>query len=412
MRATFLIILKNKRFLKIWSAQLISLVCAYMLNFVLMGTVYQATGSTVAVGLLWGFHILPSVTLGPFVGVFLDYLDKKTILVFSSLIQSLVVLFYLGVGQRVWPIYTIILLYSLCDEFFNPAISVLIPSLVKRKHLAAANSIFLFTVQGSIVLGFLIGGLVLKFLGSPKFSFLLASALLLLATLLASSLDWEKSKRKVKTSLTDFWFELLKGYKFIRNEPKILFPMFLLTGLQIFLGMGVILIPSISRTILLIDFADSSYVLIVPAVLGAILGSLVVEKIIKKHLKRVLIINGLFLAGLSVFLIGFAPSFFWIPAILGAFLVFAMGIGFVLMFIPLQVLIQENTPFDVRGRVFGTLGTLISIAAVVPVLATVTIVDVLGVKSVLAVAGIGLIILAFYAARGKYGILPNYNNRS
>lgn len=409
MRATFLTVFRNKEFLKIWISQLISSVCAYMLNFILMGIVYQATGSTVAIGLLWGFYILPSIALGPFVGVFLDYLDKKRILVFSSLIQALVVLLYLGVRQGIWPIYTIVLLYSLCDEFFNPAVSVLVPSLVKKKELAVANSIFLFTVQGSFVLGFLIGGLILKFAGPSNFSFLLASVLLLLAALLANSLSWEEPKRKVRASLTDFWLELLRGYRFIKNEPKIVFPMLLLTGLQIILGMGIILVPSISRAILSISFADSSYVLVVPAVLGAILGSLVVEKVIKEHLKRVLIINGLFLSGVSIFLSGFAPPFFWIPAILGSFLAFLMGAGFVLMFIPLQILIQENTPFDVRGRVFGTLGTLISIAAAVPVLATVTIVDILGVKLVLAVGGIGLIILAFYAARGKYGILPNSN---
>lgn len=411
MRTSFATIFKNREFLKIWGAQLISLVCAYMLNFILMGRIYQTTGSSIAVGLLWGFYMIPSVVLGPFVGVFLDYLDKKTILILSSLAQSLVVLLYLGVGQQMWPIYTVVLLYSLCDEFFNPAISVLIPSLVKKRDLAAANSIFLFTVQGSVVLGFLAGGLILKFSRVYNVPFYLASVLLLSAAFLANLLSWDEPplKKKIKTSLANFWLELARGYKFIKNEPKILFPMILLTGLQIILGMGLILIPSFSKTILLIKFADSPFIVIIPVILGAILGSLMVEKMIRKHLKRVLIINGLFLLGISIFLAGFAPSFFWLPAVLGALLSFLMGVGFLLMSIPLQILIQENTPFDIRGRVFGMLGTLITIAAVLPVLTTVTIVDIFGVKSVLISGGMGLIILAFYAARGKYGILSNYH---
>jgi hypothetical protein len=44
-----------------------------------------------------------------------------------------------------------------------------------------------------------------------------------------------------------------------------------------------------------------------------------------------------------------------------------------------------------------------------PVLTTVTIVDIFGVKSVFIGGGMGLIILAFYTARGKYGILSNYH---
>lgn len=410
MKTTFVTVLKNKEFLKIWSAQLISLVCAVMLNFILMGKIYEVTGSTVAVGLLWGFYILPSATLGPFVGVFLDYLNKKKILIYSSLIQSLVVLLYLGVTEKIWPIYSIVLFYSFCDEFFNPAISVLIPSLVKKGELAAANSIFLFTTQGSFILGFLSGGLMLKFLGFSPYSFLTASILLFLSAVLASLLKWKESvpKKKVEASLTGFWQELVGGYRFIKNEPKILFPMILLGGIQTILAMGIILIPSIARTILAIDFADSSYVFIVPAVLGAILGSLLVERIIRKYLKRVLIINGLFLLGVSVLVTGTILPLSWFPAIFGSFLAFLMGIAFVLMYIPLQVLIQENTPFVVRGRVFGTLDTLIALAAAVPLLVTVTIVDIVGVKLVLLSVGIGLIGLAFYAARGKYGILPTY----
>lgn len=410
MKTTFATVLKNKDFLKIWGAQLVSLICANMLVFILMGRIYQDTGSTIAVGLLWGFDILPSATLGPFIGVFLDYLDKKKILIFSSLIQAFVVLLFLGIGEKVWPIYTIILLYSFCDEFFNPAIAILLPSIVKKEELTAANSIFLFTTQGSFAFGFLAGGMILKLLGFSPFAFILASILLLFAVFLASLLRWNPSvqKRKVKATLAGFWHELVGGYNFIKNEPKILFPIILLTGLQIILGMGLILIPTISREIVSIDFADSPFVLVVPAILGAILGSLLVERMIRKYLKRVLIINGLFLLGIAILFFGVVLPLIWFAAILSSFLVFLMGAAFVLMFIPLQVLIQENTPFGVRGRVFGTLNTLITLAAAIPVLATVTVVDILGIKLALAIAGVFLIVLAVYTARGKYGILSTY----
>lgn len=414
MKTTFVTVLKNKEFTKLWGAQLISMVCASFLAFILMGRIYQATASTIAVGFFWAFYIFPTTTLGPFVGVILDWLEKKKILVYSSLVQALVVLAFLGVGEKIWPIYTIILAYSFCDEFFNPTVSVLIPSIVKKKELAAASTLYLFTLQGSIVFGFLLGGVMLKILKVSRLPFILVSVLLLLAAFLASLLNWkeEKSAARPEASFRSFGQELVKGYEFIKGEPKILFPMALLGGLQVILGMGLILLPSIAKVIFTIDFADSSFVIILPAVLGVILGGLLVERTIGHYLKRVLILRGLFAVGFSIFLTGvLLPLLKLPPLVLGFGMLFAFtaGVSFIFMFIPLQVLIQENTPFPVRGRVFGTLNTLVTIAAAIPVLAAATVVDLLGVNLVLVLGGMGLIGLGFYAAMGKYGILSTYN---
>jgi MFS family permease len=409
LKTSFITILKNREFLKIWLAQLISVVTANMLNFIIIGKIFESTGSAVAIGFLWAFYVFPTALLGPFSGVLLDFLDKRKILFWSSFLQSFVALFYLGIGKNIWLVYMIVLLYSFLDEFFMPTISVLIPSVVKKKELAAANSISLFTVNGSIVLGFLAGGLMLKFLGYTNYLFFVASGLLVLGAIIANRLKWQEPKKKKRPefSLAGFVRELMEGYNFIRGETLVLFPMILLAGLQIVLGMGLILTPSISNSILFIDFADSSYLLIVPAVIGAFLGSLVVERNIEKYLKRVLIINGLFLLGISIVVFGLLLQFLWIKVALGALLAFLTGVAFTMMFIPLQILVQENTPFRVRGRVFGTLNTLITVAAAVPVLGTVTLVDLLGVKLVLTITGIGVVALAFYAKNGKYGFKPN-----
>ena len=152
MKTNFVTVLKNKNFLILWITQLISVVTANMLNFILLGKIFEATGSSVAIGFLWLFYVFPTILLGPFSGVLLDYFNKKKTLFFSSFLQAFVVLLYLGVGSKVWLIYSILLLYSFCDEFFTPTIYVLLPSIVKKKELAAANSISMFTTNGSIIL--------------------------------------------------------------------------------------------------------------------------------------------------------------------------------------------------------------------------------------------------------------------
>ena len=81
-------------------------------------------------------------------------MDKKKVLFYSSFVQAFVVLFYLGVGPNVWFIYTIILLYSFLDELFMPSVAVLLPSIVKKSQLPAANSLTLFAMNGSIFWAF------------------------------------------------------------------------------------------------------------------------------------------------------------------------------------------------------------------------------------------------------------------
>ncbi|MFC1727699.1 MFS transporter [Patescibacteria group bacterium] len=411
MKTSFITILRNREFSKLWLAQLISVLVANMLNFILIGKVFEVTGSSIAIGFLWSFYVLPTVILGPFSGVILDYLDKKKILFYSSFVQAFVVLLYLGVEEKVWFFYSIILLYSFCDEFFMPALAVLLPSVVKKKELPIANSLFLFTTSGSIVIGFLFGGLLLKLVGYSEVLYMVASVLLFASALLVGFLNWKepKQKKKLEVSLAGFYKELSQGYRFIKNEPRVLFPMILLAGLQVLLGMGLILLPSLSREILSIEFADSSYFVVVPGVLGLMFGGVMVERFLRHRLKRYLIINGLGTLGLAVLFIGLFLPLVWFKLFVGALVFFILGFAFMMMFIPLQLLIQENTPFNVRGRVFGTLNTLVTVAAALPVFATATLVDAVGVKLVIVFTGLGLIALAFYAKGGKYGIIRAYH---
>lgn len=191
----------------------------------------------------------------------------------------------------------------------------------------------------------------------------------------------------------------------------VLFPMILMTGLQVITGMGLILLPAISKTIFKIEFADASYMILIPTVLGAVGGSLLVERIVNKYLKRTLIINGLFLLGFSLLALGLIVPFLWPQAVFGGSLALLMGGAYVLMFVPLQVLVQENTPFSVRGRVFGTLNTLITIAAVIPVLLTTTLTDLLGAKTVLVLTGLTVITFALYGRKAKYAKLLLANKK-
>jgi len=409
----------NRHFLKIWLAQIFSLTSAYTLNFVLIGQIFSVTQSSVAVSLFLFLYFLPTVILGPFVGVFVDNLNKRKIFIFSSLLQAAIVLTYLGVKGRVWPLFGIVFIYSLCDEFFNPAVGATLPVLVKKKQLAIANNLFFITSQGSVVLGSLLGGLIMKFSGRLESVFISASGLLVIATLLSLTLPKKRLRgiHKIKfdfnnftnlsraLDLPGFWQQIKEGYQFIRHEPLVLFPILLLSGLQAIVVMGLIVLPPVAK-MLRINFIDASYLIIGPVVIGVLTGSLILNQKIRQVRKNVLVTTGLYLMGLVVFglpLISLSTGRFVFGLAMLLFLL--LGTSFVLMIVPLQTLLHQSTPFDIRGRVFGALNMGINLASLLPLLLTATLVDIFGLRIVLIGAGLGLTSLAVFAQKKKAVIL-------
>ena len=392
MKTSFVEVLKNRHFLKVWMSQFFSQLTANMLNFVLIVRIYEATQSTVAVGLFLAIYAAPSVLLGLFSGAFIDLMSKRKILLFTNISQALIVLLYLGIGDKIWPIYSIVLLYSICDEFFTPAEASTIPAIVKKENLPAANSLFLFTLHGAFLIGYSIAGPVIKFFGifTP---FLLASLFNLLAASAVFFLPKDKPKKglTIETSFEDFVADIKEGYIFIKNEPKVLIPIILYVTSQVIIASAVVLLPSFANDVLLMDIKDAGLLLVLPAGIGALLGAFTVERTIKRLGKRLIITSGIFIAFLGIISLALiAPR---IGIILFASLLMAiLGGSMVLVSVPAQTLLQENTPFDVRGRVFGALGAFVAISAALPLFVVAGLADLFGPVAILTL--IALILLA------------------
>ena len=408
----FLIILNNRNFMKIWLSQVFSLVSAATLTFILIGKIFSLTSSTVAVGIYLFFYYLPTAILGPFVGVFIDNWSKKSILIYSNFIQSIWILSFIFVKERFWIFYPLGFIYSLGDEFYNPTVAVGIPSVVKKEDLTTANTLFFFTTQTSIIAGSFVGGLMLKLF--PKFVFIIISIFLVFAALLCLSLpskiidQSKKLKRSFpKLALNRFWENTKEGYTFIKNEPLIFFPILLLAVLQSLVGMGLILLPSLTKMIHL-EFADASFLIIIPACIGAIAGAWLLGKRNYRVRKNIFIIRGLYLFGASILSLPLISLLIKSPTYLSLLLGASLGLGYVFIYIPLQTLIQEHTPFKVRGRVFGTLSTLATLAAAFPLFVTTSLADIIGTRYVLMIIGVGLLIFTFFVQKRKELII-NYN---
>ena len=74
---------------------------------------------------------------------------------------------------------------------------------------------------------------------------------------------------------------------------------------------------------------------------------------------------------------------------------FFAGIAYGLVAIPSQTQLQEDLPEDVRGRVFGVLGMLVSVASFLPIIVVGPISDLVGTTAVIFVMAIGVMITGF-----------------
>lgn len=399
----FFEVLQNKDFTKIWSSQILSQVTINLINFVIVLRIFETTHSVVAVSLVWIFYAIPALLVGPFSGTIVDLVEKKKVLIWTTFIEAGVVLLYLLIRQKVWSLYSLIFVYSLVNQFYVPAEGSTLTKVVSKRLLAPANTLFIFTMYGTFLVGMGFAGSIIRFTGRSS-PFIIGACLLLVASIVVSFLPRiSKEKNEKIEGFNDFWGKVTEGYEFVRRKREVLYPLGLLVLANIFVSIFAVLSPIVATEILRIGLLDVGWVMVLPVGLGAIMGAIWVVLSLRHIRKKRVITFGLSLLSLCLLFIAFVlpnMNFGRIPiSMLSAFLI---GVGIVSLFIPAQTLMQEKTPEEFRGRVFGLLGFLFTMASVLPVLLSATIADNLGIKWIILLLAAILAGLAIYSRREPY----------
>lgn len=402
---------ENRHFSLLWLSQICSQITINMINFVMATRIFEKTGSTVAVSLLWVFFYLPSIFLGPFSGFFVDLFNRRKLLIVSNFFQMLVIIGYLFIGVKVYPIYTLVFLYSLANQFYFPAEAAMIPTLVKSKDLPLANSLFLLTSQSALAVGFGLGGLFLRF-GGINFPVIFTAFCLLAATIAVYFLPKTKIATKKPEDFTQFWQGIKDGYGFILTRPVIIYPMLICVCLQILLVVVGVTLPELASKIINIRIADAGPLLVFPLGVGALIGVNLISRFIPNQRKKLLVSIGLTL--ITVVLLSFA----FVIGNLGSYrlwltipLMILLGISIVFVFIPNQILIQKNTPSNYLGRVFGALGFIGNLATLPFLLFLATIVELLGLKAFLLLVAVILIFFLLILHKLEIYLMKGLFNR-
>jgi MFS family permease len=150
-----LAVLRNRPFLLLWLAQLSTQVGG---NMVMLGLLVIITstysGSKIAISVLLLCFLAPAIIFSAIAGVFVDRVDKRLVLVVTNVLRGVAFVLVFLVRSNLLLLYLLMILVSTLTTFFGPAEASMIPFLVPRSQLLAANGLFALTTNAAFALGF------------------------------------------------------------------------------------------------------------------------------------------------------------------------------------------------------------------------------------------------------------------
>ena len=386
-------VFRNRAFMLLWTAQVLSQLAGNMVLAGLMATVVSATGSNTANAVLILTFLVPAVAFSAIAGVLVERTDARLIMLASNLLRAAGIVAFVAVGTNVGLILVINLLVSTVTAFFLPAELTAIPRLVGRRQLMAANSTFVLTINASFAIGFgFIGPLLLATVGVNALyavvaiMFGLAALAIVPLPKLPPEVHREIGGEEAGRALRAVFDQLREGMRYVEAHRHIAWSLaYLGIAASLIAVMGAIG-PGFATDILRLRPQDFFFV-IGPAGIGAVMGILFLNAYGRDLPRRLLIDGGLVAMGVT--LIGLAlvkpitiilaPAFAPIEAtlpealspiisLIALVVVIAVtaGIEYSFVAIPAQTALQEDLPVAVRGRIFGILNTLLSVASFCP----------------------------------------------
>lgn len=162
VKGDFLTVLKLRDFFIFTVAQTISQFAEKLYHIILISLVgVYAQGSPSALSRLGITFTLPAIVFSPVVGALTDRWNRKWILIMSDGFRSiLVILFLVSIQRR--ETFSVAYLFVFAVFFFGLFINTsklsIIPNLVPKDKLLAANSVCLFVIRLATISGMVLGG--------------------------------------------------------------------------------------------------------------------------------------------------------------------------------------------------------------------------------------------------------------
>ncbi len=421
----YTVVLKNRQFLSLWLAQVLSNTALNGAFFLQLILIEHVTGSSAHLGAVILAFSLPAVLLSALAGMVVDRVSKKTILVWSNALRfitgaALAILAMLLPTNKfsevffLTGIYILVFLTSAIGQFFAPAEGATIPMLVSSENLLPANSLYSLTFTASQILGMIIlAPLGAKTIGVAG-SLWIAAAMYALATICVQVLPRDKpmsiTLREGVSVLGHAWDQIREGWSFAISHRAIFIALWQLALASALTMIMAELAPGFAKRVLGLQPEDSIYVFW-PAGAGMFIASIVIGRFGHRVPREILASLGMI--GVAIGLGGLAwagggsivfgqPLFIGRPDLVlttSAAVMFSsllIGMMMATINIPAQTVVQERSSDAVRGRVLAVQFTLANALGIPPLLFAGNLADVYGIPLVILTIAIIIALLALF----------------
>ncbi|MFG2328448.1 MFS transporter [Streptomyces sp. NPDC048604] len=330
---------------RLWFGNTVSWVGQGMTSLAISLQVYDLTRSPFAVGLVGVFSLVPLIVFGLYGGAVADTVDRRRLGLASAsgsavLSAALAASAFAGF-ERVWFLYAVVALQSVCTALNAPARSSMIPRLLPAEQLRAAQALNSMTMTLGTLAGPALGGVLVGFGGYQTAYSIDAVAFFaaLYAMWRLPAMLPERAEGRGRASVLD-------GLRFLATRPNLRMTFFS-DFCAMILAHPRALFPAVAALWYDGDARVTGLLVAAPA-LGALLGGVISgwQSRIRHHGQAILISVGCWGTAIAAF--GLTRNL-W----LGLLLLALAGYSDTVSMIFRGTMLQVAAPDEMRGRLQG-----------------------------------------------------------
>jgi predicted MFS family arabinose efflux permease len=348
---------------------------------------------------------IPAILFGSAGGIFVDRLPKKLIMVGSDVVRGLLTLCLPLLPREFLILLILAFTISSVTQFFAPAEQAAIPLIVRRENLLAANALFSSTMMGALIVGFAIGEPILSWakswMGETYGQELVVGGLYILSAVIMQPINFTEHKPpKDESTQTHPWSEFTESIRYLKKNRLVLNAMLQLTTLYCVFAALTVLAIQLAEEFGLKEKQFGFF--LAAAGVGMVLGAGILGHWGEKFHHKPLPLIGFLLIALVLGVFTFTHN---LALALG--LCAVLGIGAALIGVPMQTVIQQQTPPNMHGKVFGFQNHAVNIALSLPLAITGPLTDVLGLRAVMMTMSVVVVVVGFWAWKNTRRVLQD-----
>ncbi len=402
-------VLRVSDFRNLWLGQMISFLGdAMAYNTMTLAVIRMANEANASVGrvlsLIFVLSALPSLLLGMVAGTLVDRANRKKVMIAADVIRGILALGFLLVRNldQVWIYVLISVLLSTVSTFFFPARTALLPLILNREQLLAANGLAQLTHTLSLVVGAAAAGVLVGTAHATAPGFLVDSLSFFVSAYFIARISTlgkvastsplamahlatgsTKHLSAALRTLTVIMGELLVGLRYVLTDQVM--RGVLISFLALMLGLGAANVTFVPLLINELGMREEGLGPIrFSQMIGIMLGSAIVTtSLATRYQARDLIGLSMVSFGIMTVVVSVVRNYVLMVGVL-----FLVGLTIAPPQIVAATLMQRHVPSAKLGRASGAQGTIVNVANIASMGAAGLLMDEIGARTVFTIAGV------------------------